>query len=92
MIGTEERPPAVEQRFTDGPAARAVSFGVQITGGVQDEVTAGAQYVQALRDYWLARSALEALVDGWFEGASNSAARSLAGTSSNRPASEATHD
>jgi cobalt-zinc-cadmium efflux system outer membrane protein len=58
----------------------------------QDEVTAGAQYVQALRDYWLARSALEALVDGWFEGASTSAARSLTGTSTNPSSSEATHD
>jgi cobalt-zinc-cadmium efflux system outer membrane protein len=58
----------------------------------QEEVETGAQYVQALRDYWLARAHLDALVDGWFEDGSISAARPRSETSTVRTSSEAAHD
>src|SRR3954447_19059089 len=48
MVGAENRPPAVQQRFTDDPAGGAVSFGVQVKDGVQDEVAASGRVI-ALR-------------------------------------------
>src|SRR3712207_2749111 len=47
IVGAEDRPPAVEQLLADGPGAQAVSLGVQIAGGVQDESPAGGGAVTA---------------------------------------------
>ncbi len=35
----------------------------------REEVNAGAEYVQAKRDYWLARTRMDALLAGWNNGA-----------------------
>src|SRR4051794_34099071 len=48
MVGAEHRPPAVQQLFADGAAGGAVSFGVQVKDGVQDEVAASGRVI-ALR-------------------------------------------
>jgi hypothetical protein len=37
MVGAEDLTPAVEQLFADGSAAVAVSFGLQVADGVQDQ-------------------------------------------------------
>ena len=45
MVGAEDGPPAVKHLFADGPAAAAVAVGVQIVGGVQDQLSAGGRGV-----------------------------------------------
>ena len=45
MVGAEDRPPAVEQLFADGSAAGAVAVGLQVAGGVQDQLPAGGRVV-----------------------------------------------
>src|SRR3954467_6007289 len=45
MVGAEDYPPAVEQRFADDPAAGAVAVNLQIAEGVQDQVPAGGRVI-----------------------------------------------